>query len=112
MDNQWPVRLGGIYKNRNSDFSARVTELTEDKVFYFLRTFHLSDGTTSEHNPTDCEINMFRKLYLPEDRSPLPACVEALEACVDALRDLEYVSPSDRTETLEKAKLALALAKG
>lgn len=78
----WPIRIGGIYRLTKGDVECRVTAIDGDKVYSILRTEHC-DGKIHEHNPQRDSIGLFRRIYMPEDQSPIPALIAALKLYVD-----------------------------
>jgi hypothetical protein len=77
----WPIRIGGEYNPVDpSTYRAVVTEIDGERVYYSLRTNHSDIGWSKTHNPTSDRISGFRKRFMPEDASPLPALIAALKA--------------------------------
>ena len=84
----WPIRVGGIYvpnyPNRGSWVGSRVTAIDGDMVYVTMRTQH-TRGDIEEHGSSQYDTDLFRRCYFPEDQSPLPELIEALEGLLKAI---------------------------
>ena len=77
MEANWPIRVGGEYQSRaNKNIWYKVTEIVGDKIF-------CEGWYHGEKEPWVCDTwdhQLFRALNAPEDQSPIPALIAALQA--------------------------------
>lgn len=124
----WPIRVGGVYLLRDREpLAMRVLAIDGEDIYYihhvskesrYYKIGEFGSGVMSDY--------AFRYQTLPEDQSPIPALVSALEqsvACIQEDRDvLERSSVPDPTIdevkclgkydlVLQQARATLALAK-
>lgn len=111
----WPIRVGGIYapiRTKHDHYKGcRVTEIDGDRIHYVLRT-ELSSGM-SEHDAQSDSAAIFRKLYQPEDQSPIQQLVDALQVVDAILGDEDAIGTFSESHLLDISKRTIreALAK-
>lgn len=79
----WPIRVGGEYLRQaipNGFTFMRVLAFNGEEVVY--QHVWREDGDVLSVHTADPET--FRRLYCPEDQSPIPALVAALEKALEA----------------------------
>lgn len=76
----WPIRIGGIYIASSGDsYGVRVTEIDGDTIYSTTLTLpsYLEGGNWAN------DADAFRRMYSPEDQSPLPAMKLFLQKIID-----------------------------
>ena len=87
----WPIRVGGIYNSKSSLYASRITAIEDGEVYTVLHNLY-PDGRVREHDPNSYSQAIFRRLYAPEDASPVPFLTSALSQALDFLS--EHADPS------------------
>lgn len=99
----WPIRVGGEYPAHAVNSFRRVTSIDENRIHYDL--IYKRDGSLINHFSTTSPI--FRMTCSPEDQSPIPALVDALQLASEILHD----DPNDDRDTeLSRACKAIRAA--
>lgn len=88
---EWPIRIGGVYQLQSYENTFfRVTEICGEKLFGHVQA-KFSDGSLKDcGGARDIGPEIFREIYLPEDQSPIPSLIAALERIVSDF-EMNYV---------------------
>ena len=88
----WTIRVGGVYHfNKHPEITAEVVAIGGG-IVHFHCWFK---GETHPYRSDWCFIDSFRKLYLPEEASPIPDLVAALEAALQILQRSPDICTND-----------------
>lgn len=94
--------VGGVYKHRKYDISARVLGIEGGEVIN--RYIHPSGSDGGMGVQTSVEV--FRMGWFPEDQSPIPALEKSLRAFDSMLREVVFGSYLDRAPEEKKRVMA------